>query len=139
MCVFVSTAFDKVDVKQVQSVQVYRSMCERVSEGRSSRNRWEMKRKMTFVDVLVQLVDKSIQLLPLLAGKLQCIAGMNPLTQRTADTSDQNHVDLLDTSLWGETVIVCILPGANTLTVGPDERKQRAKSFRSEPLRHKTN
>lgn len=41
---------------------------------------------MTFVDVLVQLVDKSIQLLPLLAGKLQCIARMNPLTQRTTDT-----------------------------------------------------
>lgn len=44
------------------------------------------KIKMTFVDVLVQLVDKSIQLLPLLAGKLQCITRMNPLTQRTADT-----------------------------------------------------
>lgn len=99
MCVSVSNALDKVEVKQVQSVQVYRSMCEHVCEGRSSRNRWETKRKMTFVDVLVQLVDKSIQLLPLLAGELQCIACMNPLTQRTADTSDQNHVDLLDTSL----------------------------------------
>lgn len=86
MCVSVSTALHEVDVKRVQSFQVYRSMCEQVCEGRSSRNRWDTKRKMTFVDVLVQLVDKSIQLLPLLAGKLQCIARMNPLTQRTADT-----------------------------------------------------
>lgn len=46
------------------------------------------------VDVLVQLVDESVQLLPLLAGKLQSITRVNPLTQRT---------------------------GANTLTVGPNE------------------
>lgn len=79
---------------------------------------------MTFVDVLVQLVDESVQLLPLLAGKLQNITRMNPLTQRTTHTSDQRSIILLHTRLWSNTVIVCIeriLPGANTLTVGPNE------------------
>lgn len=38
---------------------------------------------MTFLNVLVQLVDKGIQLLPLLTRKLKCITGMNPLTQGT--------------------------------------------------------
>lgn len=81
---------------------------------------------MTFVDVLVQLVDESVQLLPLLAGKLQNITRMNPLTQRTTHThtSDQRSIILLHARLWSNTVIVCIeriLPGANTLTVGPNE------------------
>lgn len=37
---------------------------------------------MTFLDVLVQLVDKRVQLLPLLGGKLKCITSMDPPTQR---------------------------------------------------------
>lgn len=36
---------------------------------------------MTFLNVLVQLVNKGVQLLPLLGRKLQCITGVNPLTQ----------------------------------------------------------
>lgn len=39
---------------------------------------------MTFFNVLVQLVNKRVQMLPLLGRKLKCIAGMNPLAQRAA-------------------------------------------------------
>lgn len=70
----------------MSNAEIFAGVQINVCEDLSTRNRWETERKMTFVDVLVQLVDKSIQLLPLLAGKLQCIARMNPLTQRTTDT-----------------------------------------------------
>lgn len=47
---------------------------------------------VTFLNVLVQLVDKRVQLLPLLGRKLKCIAGMNPLTQGTAiETEEWKH------------------------------------------------
>lgn len=44
---------------------------------------------LTFVDVLVQLVNESVQMLPLLGGELECVAGVDPLTQGTGNYTRQ--------------------------------------------------
>lgn len=49
---------------------------------------------LTFVDVLVQLVDKRVQLLPLLSGKLQRIAAMNPLAQGTGTQRKRSQTEI---------------------------------------------
>lgn len=87
MCVSVSAALEERDVKRRDGFSLcrYTDQCVSKCEDLRSVNRWESTRKMTFVDVLVKLVDKRIQLLPLLAWKLQRITSMNPLTQRTTD------------------------------------------------------
>lgn len=63
---------------------------------------------VTFLNVLVHLVDKRVQLLPLLGGKLQCIAGMNPLTQGTAiqqrnrGANREDQLKRIKTQSWAE-------------------------------------
>lgn len=48
---------------------------------------------MTFLNVLVQLINKRVQVLPLLGGKLQCIAGVDPLTQGTMTSTKTGEWD----------------------------------------------
>lgn len=63
---------------------------------------------VTFLNVLVQLVDKRVQLLPLLGGKLQCITGMNPLTQgtgiqqRNRGTNREDQLKWIKIQSWAE-------------------------------------
>lgn len=45
---------------------------------------------VTSLNVFVQLIDKGVQLRSLLGRKLNCIAGVNPLTQRADGTESIN-------------------------------------------------
>lgn len=52
---------------------------------------------LTFVDVLVQLVNERVQMLPLLARKLERVAGVHPLTQRTGNHTRQRQTSTAQT------------------------------------------
>lgn len=68
---------------------------------------------LTFVNVLVQLVNERVQMLPLLAGKLQCIAGVDPLTQRTGNHTRQRRIqssDHFQKHLHQAHIQVCMFP-----------------------------
>lgn len=97
---------------------------------------------VTFLYVLVQLVDKGVQLLPLLGRKLKCITGVNPLTQgagieqmKTEHQREQSEIH----SEAGELMWrggAEFLPGADALSVGSHQSEQRAETLRNEPLQY---
>lgn len=101
----------------------------------------ECDKTVTFLNVLVQLVDKRVQLLPLLGRKLKCITGMNPLTQGTAieqrnrSTKRENYPSLLEAEVKDNKRGEC-LPRADALSVGSHESEQGEETLRNEPLQY---
>lgn len=98
---------------------------------------------MTFLDVLVQLVDKRVQLLPLLGRKLQCIAGVDPLAQgaeRERQSQKRERERVRGGSEVQEDRVTpeeSSSPGADALSVGSHQSKEGAEAFRDKPLKNK--
>lgn len=100
---------------------------------------------MTFLDVLVQLVDKRVQLLPLLGRKLQCIAGVDPLAQGAERERDRARRERERERVRGGSEVQedrvtpeeSSSPGADALSVGSHQSKEGAEAFRDKPLKNK--
>lgn len=93
---------------------------------------------MTFLDVLIQLVNKRVQLLPLLGRKLKCIAGMNPLTQG-AEIEERKMIIQAKIRPRAQSVRdergTC-LPCADALSVGSHQSKQGEETLGDKPLQY---
>lgn len=92
---------------------------------------------LTFLNVLVELVNKSVQLLPLLGRELQSVTGVNPLTEGTEikpDNSEhqKNRSDKDELRSKGE-----CSPRSDSLSIGSHKREEREETLWSEPLQKK--
>lgn len=98
--------------------------------------RWD--KSVTFLDVLIQLVNKRVQLLPLLGRKLKCIAGMNPLTQgaEIEETKMNIQAKIRPRAQSVKDEGGTRLPCADALSVGSHQSKQGEETLGDKPLQY---